>query len=99
MVLSPSLGIFTLQSVILQSTVDNIIIIPEVILIVIIFRLMCIALVFFSVKCAFGKCQIQKQREKQVSLMTNDVFRNLVHKCLKADPGERPDMASIVPGI
>ena len=37
-----------------------------------------------------------EQREKQVSLMTNDVFRNLVHKCLKADPGERPDMASIV---
>ena len=85
---------FTLQSVVLQSTIDNIIIIP----VVIIFYFQVDVYSFGVLLCEMCICKTPdpERRDEQVLLMTNDAFRNLVHECLKDDPAERPDMASII---
>ena len=37
-----------------------------------------------------------KQREKQVSLIKNDVFRELIQRCIKREPEARPTMEEIL---
>ena len=37
-----------------------------------------------------------KQREKQVSLIKNDVFRELMQLCIKREPDARPTMEDIL---
>ena len=48
--------------------------------------------------CEMCICEMPdpERRNDQVLLMRNDVFSDLVHKCLKADPAKRPDMARII---
>ena len=37
-----------------------------------------------------------KQRKKQVDLVTNDVFRELIQRCIKREPEARPTMEEII---
>lgn len=37
-----------------------------------------------------------KQREEQVALVTNHVFRGLVRRCIQLDPEARPHMEDII---
>ena len=37
-----------------------------------------------------------QQREEQVALVTNHVFRGLIRRCVQTDPGERLNMEEII---
>ena len=37
-----------------------------------------------------------KQREEQVALVTNHVFRGLIRRCIQKDPEARPNMEEII---
>lgn len=37
-----------------------------------------------------------KQREKQVTLVKNDVFRELIQRCTQREPEARPTMEEII---
>ena len=37
-----------------------------------------------------------ENRERQIAQMTDHVLQDLVHRCLRSDPTERPDMTEII---
>ena len=40
--------------------------------------------------------EVVEQREQQIALVTNHMFRNLIWRCVREKPEERPTMETIL---
>ena len=64
--------------------------------VLIFFRLMFIALVFFLCEMCIRELPDPERRDEQVLMITNRVIRDLVRRCLQTDPEARPTMQEII---
>ena len=56
-------------------------------------------LVFFCVKCVSSKNQIPNSEECKLPGLKTSIFREVVQRCVKEEPGERPNMEEVIENL